>query len=129
MALEDDVLRVRTLVGDVEGNLFYPLLPDSAYENFLETSNDDILQAAKLAAISISFMISSWNTREQIGDIAITNDFAKNYLSVLNSFIKNPSLGMIPNGVFPWSATSDSRSKLIDFDFCGCGDGSNKRNC
>lgn len=67
MALEDDILKVRAIVGDTEGNLFYPLLPDSAYEGFLETSNGDILQAARFAAISISFMISSWNTREQIG--------------------------------------------------------------
>lgn len=120
MALEDDILKVRVIVGDSEGNPFYPLLPDSSYEQFLETTNNDIMQAARLAAISISFMISGWNSREQIGDLSFSNDFAKNYLNVLKTFLSNPNLITIPQGLFPWSAV-DGSSKLMDIDFCGCG--------
>lgn len=120
MALADDILQVRTLVGDIEGNPFYPLLPDSAYEGFLTTTNNDITQSAKLAAVSISFMIASWNTSEQIGDLRFSNDFARNYQRVLQLVLTSSGLVSIPNGIFPWSATSDSTSKLLNVDICGC---------
>lgn len=123
MALEDDVLQVRALVGDVGNNPFYPLLPDSAYEGFLATTNNDIMQAAKLAAVSISFMIAGWNTSDQIGDLRFTNDFARNYQRVLQMVLTSSALIVIPQGLYPWSATADDKNKLMNLDFCGCSDG------
>lgn len=122
MALEDDILRVRVLVGDSEGNPFYPLMPDSAYEGFLTTTNNDIMQAAKLAAVSISFMIAGWNTTEQIGDLRFSNDFARNYQRVLQLILTSPGLISIPQSVYPWSATNEvNTNKLLNLDVCGCG--------
>lgn len=123
MALEDDILAVRFSVGDTEGNMFYPLLPDAAYEGFLTRTNNDIGQASKLAAVSISFMIAGWNSREQVGDLVITNDFARNYLRVLQTFLSTPSMIVIPQGLFPWSASAGTTNKLLEFEFCGEGSG------
>lgn len=118
MALEDDILKVRAAVGDIEGNPFYPLLADEVYAGFLETYNNDIMQSAKMAAVSISFMVSGWNTRDQIGDLSFSNDFAKNYLGVLKIFLSNPSLVVIPQGIKPWIANSEP-SALLELDvFC-----------
>ena len=127
MALADDILAVRYSVGDVSNNMFYPLLPDEAYEGFLTRTNNDIGQASKLAAVSISFMIAGWNSREQVGDLVITNDFARNYLRVLQTFLSTPSMILIPQSLFPWSASVDSSNKLLDFNFCG--DTSGKSGC
>ena len=129
MALAEDIMQVRSLVGDVEGNPFYPLLPDSAYEGFLTQTNNDIMQAAKLAAMSISFMVSGWSSRETIGDISIVNDFANNYRRVLQLVLTSPGLITIPQGIFPWSASNGTTNKLLSVDICECSDVVRGCNC
>jgi hypothetical protein len=127
MALAEDILAVRYGVGDVPNNIFYPLIPDDAYEGFLTRTNNDISQSTKLAAVSISFMIAGWNSREQVGDLSITNDFARNYLRVLQTYLSTPSMIVIPQGLFPWSGAVDTSNKLLDFNFCGEDSAGSKR--
>jgi hypothetical protein len=119
MALAEDILQVRALVGDTVGNPFYPLLDDTIYEGFLTQTNNDIMQAAKFAAVSISFMVAGWNTREQIGDLSFSNDFARNYQRVLQLVLTSPGLITIPQGMYPWSASNDTTNKLLEMELCG----------
>lgn len=129
MALADDILAVRLAVGDVPGNPFYPLLDDAAYESILTRTNNDINQSAKFAASSIGFMIAGWNTRETVGDLSFTNDFARNYQRMLQLVLTSPGLITIPEGIFPWSASADTSSKLLSVDICECSPSPRGCNC
>lgn len=119
------VEQVRLLIGDTASNPFFPIFSNEEIEQFLEMSNGNIFQAARMAAISASFTIAGFNTRESTGDIEVWNDYAKNYLVALANFIKNPAF-IIPAGLFPWSANTSPCNKLMDIEVC---DGDNCQPC
>ena len=108
--------QVRTLVGDSTGSPFYPLLTDDQYQNFLDMTNNNVFAAARWAAISISFVVAGWNTRETTGDLTVYNEYGKNYLASLGNLINSPGL-LIPSGLFPWSANK-CPSKLMSIEVC-----------
>ena len=116
------VEQVNLLIGNVPSNPFYPIFSDVEIQQFLDLNNQNVYQAARMAAISASFTISGYNTREQTGDILVWNDYAKNYLAALGNFINNPTV-LIPMGLMPWSANS-CPSKLMNIEVC---DGDNCR--
>ncbi len=132
---------VRLLIGDIPGSPFYPLYTDEQIQEFLELSNQNIQQAARLAAISASFILAGWSTRERTGDIEVWNSLSTQYLKALENIINNPILEL-PNGMMPYaggiswvdicsnnSNPDNVRSRLTqiktcDFDNkCGCSDG------
>lgn len=116
------VEQVRLLIGDIPSNPFYPLYTDEEIQQFLDLTNQNVFQAARLAAISASFTVAGYSTRERTGDIEVENNYAKNYLSALGNFINNPTF-IIPPGLFPWSANK-CPSKLMSIEVC---DGDNCR--
>lgn len=116
------VEQVRLLIGDVPSNPFYPLYTDQEIQQFLDLTNQNVFQAARLAAISASFMIAGYSTRERTGDIEVENNYAKNYLAALGNFINSPTT-LIPMGLMPWSANK-CPSKLMSIEVC---DGDNCR--
>ena len=116
------VEQVNLLIGNVPSNPFYPIFSDIEIQQFLDLNNQNVYQAARMAAISASFTISGYSSRERTGDIEVWNDYAKNYLAALGNFINNPTV-LIPMGLMPWSANS-CPSKLMNIEVC---DGDNCR--
>lgn len=93
---------VRLLIGDIPGSPFYPLYTDEQIQEFLDLSNQNIQQAARLAAISASFILAGWSTRERTGDIEVWNSLSSQYLKTLENVINNPGLDL-PNGMMPYA--------------------------
>lgn len=114
--MPEDILSVRLLIGDVEGSPFYPLFSDDEIQRFLTLSNDNVFAAARMAAISASFQLAGWSSREKVGDIEVWNSLSTNYLKALDYFIKNPGM-MIPPGLMPWSG-SKCPPKLLTIQLC-----------
>jgi hypothetical protein len=115
--MPEDILTVRLLIGDVEGSPFYPLFDDEEIQRFLTLSNNNVFAAARMAAISASFQLAGWSTRERTGDIEVWNSISSNYLKALDYFIKNPGM-LIPSGLMPWSANRGCPSKLLTIQVC-----------
>jgi hypothetical protein len=104
MALTD-VEKLRLLIGDTEGSPFYPLFSDIEIQFFLD-SYGSVAEASKIAAISASFQLAAWNTRERTGDIEVWNELSKQYLKALENLIGKAGSGgttTIPNGIMPYA--------------------------
>lgn len=129
---------IRLLVGDTESSPFYPVLSNDQIQALIDLYGPSVTEVARWAAISISFTIAGYNTRETTGDISVWNEFAKNYLAALENIINNPVVAL-PNGMMPWaggiswsdicannSNPDNVRSPLTqiktcdDDDRCGC---------
>lgn len=108
--------QVNLLIGNTISNPFYPIFSDEEIQQFLDLTNQNVYQAARMAAISASFTISGYSSRERTGDIEVWNDYAKNYLAALGNFINNPTV-LIPLGLMPWSANT-CPSKLMNIEVC-----------
>lgn len=102
MAIEDDILKVRMICGDVPGNPLYPILADSDYEYLLETTGGNIWQAAIKAAIIISLRISSYPTRERAGSYEVWNSYSTAYLAALQNIIKTPA-SLLSTKIIPYA--------------------------
>jgi len=117
--------QVRFLIGLGPNSPFDDFVTDEEIEWALETKNGNILQAAKIVAISLSMQLSGVPTRERTADIEVWNSISTSYLKALDYFIKNPDIS-IPGGLFPWFGSKDSCSKLLNIsvcdheDSCGC---------
>lgn len=104
MALTD-VKKLRLLIGDTDGSPFYPLFSDIEIQFFLD-SYGSVAEASKIAAISASFQLAAWNTRERTGDIEVWNELSKQYLKALENLIGGGGGGgttTIPNGLMPYA--------------------------
>lgn len=111
------VEQVNLLIGNTISNPFYPIFSDEEIQQFLDLNNQNVYQAARMAAISASFTIAGYSTRERTGDIEVWSDYAKNYLAALANFINNPTV-LIPMGLMPWSANTCASNKLMDIEVC-----------
>jgi len=94
---------VRLLIGDVPTSPFYQLFTDEQIQMFLDQAGGDVMKAARYAAISASFILSGWSTRERTGDIEVWNQLSTSYLAALK-YLTDAQLGTIPNGMMPWAA-------------------------
>lgn len=106
--LEQDVEYVRLLIGDTKTSPFYPVFSDDEYEMAIKRNNRDLRTAAISLAISASFQLSSWNTRERTGSIEVWSSLGTNYLKALQFFVDNEGK-RIPSGLMPWLAGTDIR--------------------
>ena len=108
MALTN-IEKVRVLIQD-NGKLPFLdegtyILQDEEIEMFLELQNDDLLQAARMAAYSCALFISTVSTKELYGDVEVWSEASKQYLKALQAFTSDKSLiSVIPKGVMPYSA-------------------------
>lgn len=117
------VEQVRLLIGLGPTSPFHDMVSDAEIEWALERTNGNVIAAARLIAISLSFQLAGYNTREKVGDEEIWNTVSTSYLAALKNFITDPGL-LIPSGLMPWSANK-CPSKLMsieicDGDACGC---------
>lgn len=111
------VQEVRFLIGLGEGSPFYALVSNEEIEWALEKTNGDVVAAARIVAISLSFQLAGYNTRERVGDEEIWNTVSTSYLAALKNFITDPSV-LIPSGLMPWSANQCSSNKLLSIELC-----------
>lgn len=117
------VEQVRLLIGDVPSSPFYQLFTDEQIQGFLDMTNQNVFAAARLAAISASFQLSGWSTRERTGDIEVWSSLSTQYLKALDYLINNPGV-LIPANLFPWSSTK-SLCNLTSIEICD-GDNCNR---
>lgn len=110
------VEQVRFLIGLGEGSPFAGLVTDEEIEWALERTNNNVVEAARIVAISLSFQLSGWSTRERTGDLEIWNSVSTSYMAALKNFINDPGV-LIPQGLLPWSANTCS-SKLMSIEVC-----------
>jgi len=128
------VEQVNLLIGNIPSNPFYPLFSNEEIQQFLDLNNQNVVAAARMAAISASFSIAGYSTRERTGDIEIWNNYASNYLKALQNLIDNPIVNL-PNGMMPWAGgiswadvcannhnPDNVRPKLTQIKTCDCDD-------
>jgi hypothetical protein len=102
MTEEEKIAALRLLIGDVPNSPFYQLFTDDELRTFLELNNWNLNAAVRMAAISASFQLSGWSTRERTGDIEVWSSLSSNYLKALDYLITSPGT-LIPNGLMPWA--------------------------
>lgn len=102
MAALTDIEKVRLLIGDVDGSVFYQLFTDDEIQFFLDTANGDVFEAAKRAAIAASMQLAGYNTRERTGDIEVWNTLATQYLKSLQNLINTPT-SLLPQRLLPYA--------------------------
>lgn len=110
------VEQVRLLIGLGSTSPFHDMVSDAEIEWALERANGNVIAAARLIAISLSFQLAGYNTREKVGDEEIWNTVSTSYLAALKNFITDPGL-LIPSGLMPWSANK-CPSKLMSIEAC-----------
>lgn len=128
------IQQVRILIGDVPNSPFYMLFTDEELQFFLDQNNGNVQLAARMAAISASFQLAGWSTRERTGDIEVWSSLSTQYLKALQNLIDNPVVNL-PNGMMPWAGgiswadvcannhnPDNVRPKLTQIKSCGCGD-------
>lgn len=105
--LEQDIEYVRMLIGDTETSPFYPVFSDEEYKMAILRNDGDLRATAISLAISASFQLSSWSTRERTGSIEVWSSLGTNYLKALQFFVDNEGK-RIPSGMMPWLAGMDT---------------------
>lgn len=126
--------QVRLLIGDVPSSPFYQLFTDDDIQFFLDQNNGNVQLAARMAAISASFQLAGWSTRERTGDLEVWSSLSTQYLKALQNLIDNPVVNL-PNGMMPWaggiswadvcannSNPDNVRSPLTQIKTCDCDD-------
>ena len=117
--------QVRFLIGLGPNSPFDSYITDEEIQWALDMKNGNVIQAAKLVAVSLSMQLTGTPSRERVGDIEVWNNVSTAYLKALGNFIKDPSY-LIPDGLMPWYGSKDSCSKLLNIqvcdheDSCGC---------
>lgn len=132
------IQQVRILIGDVPTSPFYQLFTDDEIQFFLDQNNGNVQLAARMAAISASFQLAGWSTRERTGDIEVWSSLSTQYLKALENLIDNPVVNL-PNGMMPWAGgiswadvcannhnPDNVRPKLTQIKTCDCDE---RRHC
>lgn len=61
-------------------------MSDEEIQWALDRTNGNVILAARLVAISLSFQLAGYNTRERVGDEEIWNSVSTSYLAALKRF-------------------------------------------
>ena len=104
MYTEEDIYIVRLLIGDTPQSVFYPLLEDSDIVALLTLEGGNVLRAARRAAITAAFLMSTQNYRERCSDIEVWNNASIEYRKVLEAFIKETGQTNLPPHLKPYAA-------------------------
>lgn len=100
----EKIALVRLLVGDVEASIFYPILTDEDIAKLLKLEGWNVLKAARRAAITIAFSLSSFPYRERTGNIEVWNNASIEYKKVLDMFIDESGAVNLPASLIPYAA-------------------------
>lgn len=80
------------------------MLSDDEIQFFLDINGQNVMAAARQAAISISLQLAGWTSRERVGDIEIWSNLSTAYLKALENLINDKSPGNLPNGLMPYAS-------------------------
>lgn len=119
MTDEEKISLLALMIGDIPGGPYYPMFTEEQYKQFLALGKGNVNRAAVYAALSASFFVSGESSREQIGELSISNSTSTNYLKLLDYLIS--TTGKIPpDNLMPWFAGADEcdRNKLINYSRC-----------
>lgn len=92
------------LIGDIPNTPFYPIFKPAEYDLFLNNNSGSVDASVPEAAISAAMIVGGYNSREQIGDFVLVNDYATNYLKALK-FLMSNKVRKLPANLMPWSAS------------------------
>lgn len=125
------VQTVRLLIGDVTTSPFYQLFTDEDIQQFLDMNGQNIMQAARMAAIAASMQLAGWTSRERTADIEVWSNLSTAYLKALENLINDSSAATLPNGLMPYASgiswadfnannlnTDNIRSPLTQIKLC-----------
>lgn len=125
------VQTVRLLIGDVTTSPFYQLFTEEDIQQFLDMNGQNIMQAARMAAIAASMQLVGWSSRERTGDIEVWSNLSTAYLKALENLINDSSAATLPNGLMPYASgiswadfnannlnTDNIRSPLTQIKLC-----------
>ena len=119
MTDEEKISLLALMLGDIPGGPYYPMFTEDQYRQFLSLGKGDVNKAVVYAAISASFFVSGESSREQIGELSLSNSTSSNYLKLLD-YVISTSGKVPPPGLMPWFAGADKcdRNKLLDYERC-----------
>lgn len=100
----EKIAMVRLLIGDVEGSIFYPILSDEEIVRYLILENWDVMRAARRAATTVAFMLSTVSYRERTGDLEVWNNASIEYRKVLEMFLDESGSANLPANLKPYAA-------------------------
>lgn len=123
--------QVRLLIGLGTNSPFADFLTDDEIQWFLDYNDGRVIDAARMAAISLSMQLTGVPSRERVGDIDVWNNISTAYIKALDNFIKDSSAKTLPNGLMPYAAgiswvdmkandnnPDNVRSRLIQIRLC-----------
>lgn len=96
--------QVRLLIGLGTNSPFADFLTDNEIQWFLDYNDGRVIDAARMAAISLSMQLTGVPSRERVGDIDVWNNISTAYIKALDNFIKDSSAKTLPNGLMPYAA-------------------------
>lgn len=99
----NDIDLLRLLIGDVPANIFYPIFTDEQLQQILDYCKNDVEKAARMAAYSAAYVISTINYREKVGEVEVWTNAGRDYLNVLKNFTENNS-NPVPLDAIPYAA-------------------------
>lgn len=117
---EEKISLLALMLGDIPGGPYYPMFTEDQYKQFLKLSKGNINKAAVYAAMSAAFFVSGESSREQIGELSISNSSSNNYLKLLD-YVIDTNGKIPPDGLMPWFAGMDKpcdHNKLLDHSRC-----------
>ena len=123
MTDEEKLEIIALVLGDIPGGPYYPMFTPEQYAQFLKLGRGDVNKAIMYAAISAAYFVSSeGSSREQIGQLSISNSSGNSYMQLLDH-LKSTFGKIPPAGLMPWFAGSDSKAKtkLMQFKLCDSG--------
>lgn len=118
----EKIQMIALILGDIDGGPYYPMFTPEQYGQFLKLGKGNINKAIMYAAISATYFVSSDSSREQIGELSISNSGGTSYLKLLDH-LKSTVGRLPPDGLMPWVAGADdeTRNKLLDYKLCDSG--------
>lgn len=98
------IKQVRVICGDTEGSPFYQMLSDGEVQFFLDINGQNVMAAARQAAVSISLQLAGWTSRERSGDLEVWSNLSTAYLKALENLINDSNPNTLPNGLMPYAS-------------------------
>lgn len=95
---------VRLLIGDVPQSIFYPVLSDDEIASLLVIENWDVMRAARRAAVTVAFVMTTTPYRERTGEIESWNNASLEYRKVLEMFLDESGSAKLPPNLKPYAA-------------------------
>lgn len=110
----NDIDLLRLLIGDVPANIFYPIFADEQLQQILDYADGDIKKAARMAATSAAYIISTISYREKVGEVEVWTNAGRDYLAVLKEFMNDNNFPVAIDAI-PYAAGISAKDMCDSF--------------